>query len=136
MSRKYQSVIVLLAGLFLGVALALTSGVQADRYDVEDETDEMPVEQARLFAEVLHKVRSEYIDEVPYEELIEMAIRGMVAGLDTYSAYLDAEEYEEILVSTAGSYSGVGLNVSIENNQVVVIAPFDGTPAKRAYRRR
>ena len=132
MSRKYQSVVVLLAGLFVSVALTLTSGVQADRYDVEDETDEMPVEQARLFAEVLHKVRSDYIDEVSYEELIEMAIRGMVAGLDTHSAYLDAEEYEEILISTAGSYSGVGLNVSIENNQVVVVAPFDGTPAKRA----
>lgn len=132
MSRKYQSIVVLLAGLFVSVALTLTSGVQADRYDVEDKTDEMPVEQARLFAEVLHKVRSDYIDEVPYEELIEMAIRGMVAGLDTHSAYLDAEEYEEILISTAGSYSGVGLNVSIENNQVVVVAPFDGTPAKRA----
>ncbi len=132
MSRKYQSIVVLLASLFLSVALTLTSGVQADRYDVEDETDEMPVEQARLFAEVLHKVRSDYIDEVSYEELIEMAIRGMVAGLDTHSAYLDAEEYEEILISTAGSYSGVGLNVSIENNQVVVVAPFDGTPAKRA----
>lgn len=132
MSRKYQSNVVLLAGLFVSVALTLTSGVQADRYDVEDKTDEMPVEQARLFAEVLHKVRSDYIDEVPYEELIEMAIRGMVAGLDTHSAYLDAEEYEEILISTAGSYSGVGLNVSIENNQVVVVAPFDGTPAKRA----
>lgn len=132
MSRKYQSIVVLLAGLFVSVALTLTSGVQADRYDVEDKTDEMPVEQARLFAEVLHKVRSDYIDEVSYEELIEMAIRGMVAGLDTHSAYLDAEEYEEILISTAGSYSGVGLNVSIENNQVVVVAPFDGTPAKRA----
>lgn len=132
MSRKYQSIVVLLAGLFVSVALTVTSGVQADHYDVEDETDEMPVEQARLFAEVLHKVRSDYIDEVSYEELIEMAIRGMVAGLDTHSAYLDAEEYEEILISTAGSYSGVGLNVSIENNQVVVVAPFDGTPAKRA----
>ncbi len=125
-------IVVLLASLFVSVALTLTSGVQADRYDVGDETDEMPVEQARLFAEVLHKVRSDYIDEVPYEKLIEMAIRGMVAGLDNHSAYLDAEEYEEILISTAGSYSGVGLNVSIENNQVVVVAPFDGTPAKRA----
>ncbi len=132
MSRKYHFIVVLLASLFVSVALTLTSGVQADRYDVGDETDEMPVEQARLFAEVLHKVRSDYIDEVPYEKLIEMAIRGMVAGLDNHSAYLDAEEYEEILISTAGSYSGVGLNVSIENNQVVVVAPFDGTPAKRA----
>ncbi len=132
MSRKYHFIVVLLASLFVSVALTLTSGVQADRYDVGDETDEMPVEQARLFAEVLHKVRSDYIDEVAYEKLIEMAIRGMVAGLDNHSAYLDAEEYEEILISTAGSYSGVGLNVSIENNQVVVVAPFDGTPAKRA----
>ena len=132
MSRKYQPFSVLLVSLFLGVALTMTSGVMADRYDTEDKVDELPVDQARLLAEVLHKVRSDYVDEVAYEDLIEMAIRGMVAGLDTHSAYLDAEEYEEILISTAGSYSGVGLEVSIENNQVLVIAPFDGTPAKRA----
>ena len=132
MSRKYQSFTILLASLFLGVALTLTSGVLADRYDADEKADEMPVEQARLLAEVLHKVRSDYIDEVSYEDLIEMAIRGMVAELDTHSAYLNAEEYEEILISTAGSYSGVGLEVGVENNQVMVIAPFDGTPAKRA----
>ncbi|MCZ6761703.1 MAG: S41 family peptidase [Gammaproteobacteria bacterium] len=132
MSRKYQCLSVLLASLFLSVALTLTSGVLADRYDVESETEGMPVDQTRLFAEVLHKVRSDYIDEVSYEELIEMALRGMVAGLDSHSVYLDAEEYEEILISTAGSYSGVGLEVSVENNQVLVVAPFDGTPAKRA----
>ncbi len=132
MSRKYQCFTVLLASLFVSVALTLTSGVLADRYDVAGETEEMPVDQTRLFAEVLHKVRSDYIDEVSYEELIEMALRGMVAGLDSYSVYLDAEEYEEILIATAGSYSGVGLEVSVENNQVLVVAPFDGTPAKRA----
>ena len=132
MTRKYQPFTVLLASLFLGVALTPASGVLAGSYDVRAETDEMPADQARLLAEVLHKVHSDYVDEVAYEELIEMAIRGMVSGLDTHSAFLDAEEYEEILISTAGSYSGVGLEVSVKNDQILVVAPFDGTPAKRA----
>ncbi len=132
MSRKFHRFPVFLTGLFLLIAPLPITGVLADRNEARDEIDELPVAEARLLAEVLHKVRSDYVDEVSYEELIEMAIRGMVSGLDAHSAYLDEEEYEEILISTAGSYSGVGLEVSIENNQVIVVAPFDGTPAKRA----
>ncbi|MCZ6561263.1 MAG: S41 family peptidase [Gammaproteobacteria bacterium] len=132
MSRKFHRFPVFLTGLFLLIAPLPIAGVLADRNEARGEIDELPVDEARLLAEVLHKVRSDYVDEVSYEELIEMAIRGMVSGLDAHSAYLDEEEYEEILISTAGSYSGVGLEVSIENNQVIVVAPFDGTPAKRA----
>ncbi len=132
MAQIFRPLAALPTGLILGFMLTLTTGVVADRYDGQLAADEMPVDEARMLAEVLHKVRSNYVDEVGYEELIEMAVRGMVSGLDAHSAYLDAEEYEEIRISTAGSYSGIGLEVSVDNNQVIVVAPFDGTPAQRA----
>ncbi len=132
MAQIFRPLAALPMGLILGFMLILTTGVVADRYDGQLAADEMPVDEARMLAEVLHKVRSDYVDELGYEKLIEMAVRGMVSGLDAHSAYLDAEEYEEIRISTAGSYSGVGLEVSVDNNQVIVVAPFDGTPAQRA----
>jgi carboxyl-terminal processing protease len=56
----------------------------------------------------------------------------MVASLDPYSAYLDGDEYDEVKISSSGRYSGVGIELSIEDEQVVVIAPFDGSPAALA----
>ena len=56
----------------------------------------------------------------------------MVSGLDRHSEFLSAEEYQEIRDSTSGRYSGVGLEVSTQENAIMVIAPFDGTPAQRA----
>jgi carboxyl-terminal processing protease len=89
-------------------------------------------EQARLFAEVMERVKREYVDPIDDAQLLESAVRGMVADLDRHSEYLDAEEFQDIRISTSGSYSGVGLEVSTENGAIMVIAPIDGTPAQRA----
>ncbi len=85
-----------------------------------------------MLAEVLERVKRDYVDEVNDAELFEAAIRGMVADLDPHSAFLDAEEYQEIRISTTGNYSGVGLEVSMAEGRVVVVTPIDDTPAKRA----
>jgi carboxyl-terminal processing protease len=55
-----------------------------------------------------------------------------VASLDPYSAYLDGDEYDEIKISSSGRYSGVGIELSIEDEQVIVIAPFEGSSAAKA----
>jgi carboxyl-terminal processing protease len=65
-------------------------------------------------------------------QLLQAAIRGMVSSLDPYSAYLDGDEYDEVKISSSGRYSGVGIELSIEDEQVVVIAPFEGSPAALA----
>jgi carboxyl-terminal processing protease len=72
------------------------------------------------------------VNPVDDHQLLQAAIRGMVASLDPYSAYLDGDEYDEVKISSSGRYSGVGLELSIEDEQVVVIAPFDGSPAALA----
>ena len=65
-------------------------------------------------------------------QLLQAAIRGMVSSLDPYSAYLDGDEYDEVKISSSGQYSGVGIEVSMEDEQVVVVSPFEGSPAAQA----
>ena len=129
MSFKARSILVLVVGTVLGLSISLGGGVLAER---KKESDNLPIEQARLLAEVLERVRRDYVDVVDDRQLIESAVRGMIADLDPHSQYLDPDEYEEIRISTTGSYSGVGLDVSLESGEVRVIAPIDDTPAQRA----
>ena len=130
MSLKARGLLAVSIGLILGLTLSLGSVVLAER-DVKA-TSSLPWDEARLLAEVLERVKRDYVDEVDDARLIDAAIRGMVADLDPHSAYLDPDEYEEIRVSTTGNYSGVGLEVSVEEERVVVVTPIEGSPADRA----
>jgi carboxyl-terminal processing protease len=130
MSRKLRNLLLIIAGVLLGLAVSLTSAVLAQKDTVPDRI--LPWEEARLLAEVLERVREEYVEPVEDAELIESAVRGMVTDLDAHSQYLDCDEYEEVRISTSGNYSGVGLEVHIENGEVQVVSAIDGTPAARA----
>ena len=85
-----------------------------------------------MLAAVLERVKHDYVNPVDDHQLLQAAIHGMVASLDPYSAYLEGDEYDEVKISSSGRYSGVGIEVSIEDEQVIVIAPFDGSPAALA----
>ncbi len=130
MSRNPRNLLLILAGVLLGLAVSLTSALLAQKDTVPDRT--LPWEEARLFAEVLERVREEYVEPVEDADLIESAVRGMVTDLDAHSQYLDCDEYEEVRISTSGNYSGVGLEVHMENGEVQVVSAIDGTPAARA----
>ena len=130
MSLKTRGILVVIVGAVLGLSLSLGGALlnQQQRALPEDLT----WEQARLFAEVMERVKRDYVDPIDDRTLVESAIRGMVSGLDRHSQFLDANEYEEIRISTTGSYSGVGIEVSTVDDSIVVIAPIDDTPAQRA----
>jgi len=117
-------------GTILGVGLSLGGGLLAGRKNLS--ADELAQDQARLLAEVMDRVKRDYVEPIDDAVLLENAIRGMVADLDRHSAYLDADEYQEIRASTSGQYSGVGLEVSVADDAILVIAPIDGTPAQKA----
>jgi carboxyl-terminal processing protease len=80
----------------------------------------------------MERVKRDYVDPIDDAQLLESAVRGMVADLDRHSEYLDAAQFQDVRISTSGSYSGVGLEVSTEDGAIIVIAPIDGTPAQRA----
>jgi len=86
----------------------------------------------RLLDEVESRIRREYVDPVPESAFDEAAVKGIVAKLDPHSAFLDAEQYDEMRATTTGSYSGVGIEVSADDGRVVVVTPIEGSPAARA----
>ena len=118
-------------GCVLGLTLTVGARVLSPREPVFADS-ELPMYEARLLAEVMNRVKREYVDQVDDERLLEAAIRGMVADLDPHSQFLDEREYHDIRVSATGSYSGVGVEVTMDGNEVRVIAPFEGSPAARA----
>lgn len=89
-------------------------------------------ENARLFAEVYEHIKQDYVDEIPDARLIEAAVRGSMAGLDQYSAYLDEKELEEMRMSTSGAYSGVGIEIALVDGAIRVMNAIEDSPAARA----
>jgi carboxyl-terminal processing protease len=89
-------------------------------------------EQLKLFTEVLSIVQNQYVDEVPPRELIYSAIKGTLRGLDPHSSFLDPESYREMQVETSGSFGGLGIEITLRDDILTVVAPIEGTPAYRA----
>jgi carboxyl-terminal processing protease len=117
------------------VALAAYVGLGAGIFHLNaaDESDD-PYKQLEIFTRVLEKVRKEYVDgeNLTYQDLIQSALRGMLSNLDPHSEFMEAAKYNELREDTGGSYGGVGLNVNVRDNQLVVIAPMEDTPAFEA----
>ncbi len=130
MSLKVRAILVVIIGLVLGISLSVGGGLLGNGKSPDKE--ELAWEQARLFAEVLERVKRDYVEPIDDAELLESAIRGMVSDLDAHSQYLDAEEYRDIRISTTGSYTGIGIEVSEVGGAVTVVTPIAGSPAARA----
>jgi carboxyl-terminal processing protease len=130
MSLKTRAILVVAIGLIMGLSLSLGGGLLSSQS--RPDPDELAWEQARLFAEVMDRVKRDYVEPVDDAILLESAIRGMVSDLDAHSQYLDAEEYRNIRISTTGSYTGVGLEVGEIDGVIRVITPIAGSPAARS----
>lgn len=129
-------------GIALGVLIALGGSVFAHR-DAPAAAVAAPASapasksaltsaESAQVAEVMERVRRDYVDQVESPALIDDAVRGLVAGLDPYSSYLDAEEYADLRVSTAGTYAGIGIEVSTADRALRVVRPFRDSPAAAA----
>ena len=133
MSLKVRSVLVLVVGTVLGLTVSLGSSLLGERQSTQEAAvASVRMQDVQLLVEVIERVRREYVDVIDDSQLIESAIRGMISELDSHSRYLGPEDYEEIRINTTGNYTGVGLDVSVEEGKVIVVSPLDGTPAKRA----
>jgi carboxyl-terminal processing protease len=85
-----------------------------------------------LFGDVLERVRSDYVESPDDGALIESAINGMLAGLDPHSTCLNPKSFRDMQVQTRGEFGGLGIEVTMEEGIVKVVAPIDNTPAEKS----
>ncbi|MFC3852295.1 S41 family peptidase [Salinispirillum marinum] len=119
-----------LVTLVMGFALAFSASVLADRHNSENRG--LPVDEMRMLAEVIDRIKTAYVEEVDDRELIENAIKGMLTGLDPHSDFLPPEAFADLQESTTGQFGGLGIEVTMEDGFVRVVSPIDDTPAFRA----
>lgn len=132
MSLKVRAILILLVGSVLGLAASVGSYLLHEQDTRETAGASVSREQVRVLAEVIERIREEYVDALDDELLIDNAIQGMLEELDDHSRFLGEDDYEDIRISTTGQYTGVGLDISLEDGEVRVVAPLDDTPAQRA----
>ncbi|HEX2764489.1 MAG TPA: S41 family peptidase [Allosphingosinicella sp.] len=84
------------------------------------------------FMSVFERVRSDYVEQVDDKTLIRGAIDGMLASLDPHSSFLDERGYQSLMTTTDGNYGGLGLNVTMEDGAVKVVAPIEDSPGFKA----
>ncbi len=88
--------------------------------------------QLSLFGDVFERVRADYVEKPDDSKLVETAINGMLAGLDPHSSYMDAKSFRDMQVQTRGEFGGLGIEVTMEDGLIKVVAPIDETPAAKA----
>jgi carboxyl-terminal processing protease len=88
--------------------------------------------QLNLFGDVFERVRSDYVERPDDSKLIESAINGMLTGLDPHSSYMDGKSFKDMQIQTRGEFGGLGIEVTMEDGLIKVVAPIDDTPAHKA----
>jgi carboxyl-terminal processing protease len=124
---RHMKKVVMVSALLLVLTLSLGGGVASKGNDTA-----ATYENLRLFTEVLSIVQSQYVDEVPPKDIIYNAIKGTLRGLDPHSSFLDPEMYREMQVETSGSFGGLGIEITLRDDVLTVVAPIEGTPAYRS----
>ena len=117
---------------FLKVILLLTLITLLAPKTYGSSSDEEKYKYLDLFGQVFDRVRSSYVEEVTDQELIEKAIDGMLSGLDPHSGFMNEEVFQEMQMDTEGKFGGLGIEITMEEGFVKVIAPIEDTPAYEA----
>jgi len=139
MSVRARLTLALVLGILLGLSLSVADRVLADRdpgstlpFAHPSGRSPLPWSDARLLAEVMQRVRDNYVDAVDDHTLMQNAIRGMVEALDDHSTFLNPEEFQDMRVSTSGEYAGIGIEVAPGKDGVSVVRRMPNSPAERA----
>jgi len=123
-TKKRITLNIVLISLFVGGALFLSGSdgeVGADTKDVYRNIE--------IFTEVLRQIEKSYVEPQDPQELIYGAIKGMVHNLDPHSSFMTKEEYRELMLETKGSFTGIGVEITVKDNVLTVVSPIEGTPA-------
>lgn len=101
------------------------AGIAAD-------TSALPLEELQMFADVFNQIRQGYVESVPDSELFELAVQGMLSGLDPHSVFLKEKAFDSLQETTKGEFSGLGIEIGQDRGYITIIAPIDGSPAEAA----
>jgi carboxyl-terminal processing protease len=135
MNARRHPVYYSVLGLITGISIAIGSYALADvETPVMARTSQqaLPLEDVQRFTNAIRQIKSFYVEPVSDSVLFENAIRGMLAGLDPHSAYLDEAEFKQLTSATNGEFAGLGIEVTMEDGLIRVITPIDDTPAWHA----
>ena len=97
-----------------------------------EERQSLPLEELQMFADVFNQIRQGYVESVPDSKLFEMAVQGMLSGLDPHSVFLEEKAYDSLQENTQGEFSGLGIEIGQDRGYITIIAPIDGSPAEAA----
>ncbi len=126
--KKFMAMALVL--LLAGTLVLLTTGILIGQEVAHPRSD--TYEDLKAFTQALELVRRNYVENPNSKELIEGAIRGMLAGLDPHSSYMAERAFKEMSMDIKGEFQGVGIQIGIKNNLLTIIAPIEGTPGDRA----
>ena len=120
-----------LKSILLVATVTMTLGVSGRLAATEPE-GQLPLDELRTFADVYNQIRIGYVEEIDDSTLLEYAIQGMLMGLDPHSVYLNKDDFTDLQDSTSGEFTGLGLEVGMEDGYITIISPIDGSPAAAA----
>ncbi len=106
--------------------------VSIGRIEVPQASAANDYQELQLFTDVLTIVKRSYVEEVLIKDLVYGAIEGMLASLDPHSGFMSPEIYKEMKVDTRGEFGGLGIEISLRDGVLTIIAPIEDTPASRA----
>ncbi len=117
------------ATVLIGFASMLPA-VQA--HTVSHQNSRGPQSKLNILGDVIEQVHARYVDRPNNSKMMEGAINGMLASLDPHSAYMNPEQYAEMLDDMSGKFGGLGIEIKLENDALKIVSPMDGSPAARA----
>lgn len=119
--------------LFVTIGSAIGLGFYfGNQYQKGALAEKAPYKELEKFSKVLQFVEDNYVEKVKAEDLVESAIKGLLAGLDPHSSYLPPEVFREMKVETSGKFGGLGIEVTVKDGIISVVAPIDDSPAYKA----
>lgn len=116
----------------LSIVLLVTVTPRSSVAEISQDDKVVTYKQLEIFSNVLSILQENYVEPINTQEVLNGAIRGLLFSLDPHSTYLSSENFKELQEDTSGAFSGIGIEVTIKDNQLTIVSPIADTPAARA----
>ncbi|WP_029523262.1 S41 family peptidase [Persephonella sp. KM09-Lau-8] len=125
-----KSRVSLIAGIILIFVAGLSFGIAAKTSQQDKLKEDLKL--LGIYTEVFKIVKEHYVEPVSSKKLIYGSLRGMMNALDPYSTFFTPDEFKDFTTETHGEFGGLGIEITMENHKLIIVAPIEDTPAWRA----